>query len=242
MTAVFVSDLHLCPTRPVITGLFFDFLAECLRGVDHLYILGDLFEYWVGDDALVEPFNAEVCKRLRQSGVSSSVVVGNRDFLLGEQFEQASGCRLLADETVVEIGGERILLLHGDTLCTDDVPYQDFRLMVRAHAWQADFLAKPLAERLAYVEELRRHSEAQKQHKEMVLMDANQNAVESAFTRHQISLMVHGHTHRLATHSHKVSGHVCTRHVLGDWKETSTGGNYLSLTAGKWQRHSWRER
>lgn len=241
MTAVFVSDLHLCPTRPVITGLFFDFLAECLRDVDHLYILGDLFEYWVGDDAIADPFNAEVCRQLKRSGVPTSVVVGNRDFLLGEQFEQSSGCHLLADETIVEIDGARVLLMHGDTLCTEDDAYQDFRSMVRTPSWQEAFLAKPLSERLSYVEELRRLSETQKQHKDMMIMDANEVAIESAFVRHQASLMVHGHTHRLATHTHTANATTCTRFVLGDWKETNSGGNFLSLSQGQWQRHTWHQ-
>lgn len=240
MSAVFVSDIHLCPSRPVITGLFFDFLKECLEDTDHLFILGDLFEYWVGDDSLDDPFNCSVCEALRATGIPTSIVVGNRDFLLGQRFAEASKTLLLPDECVVEVNGLRVLLLHGDTLCTDDHAYQEFRGEVRTAEWQADFLQRPLQDRLAYVENLRQISLSQKAQKAMSIMDANAQAVEAAFVKHDITHMVHGHTHRLATHTHAIDRRQCVRHVLGDWREQPNGGNYLRLHGQAWTRHVWR--
>lgn len=239
MTTLFVSDLHLCPTRPVLTGLFFDFLAKSMSTADHLYILGDLFEYWIGDDALSDPFNASVCTALRNCPTPISLIVGNRDFLIGEAFCTNSGVRLLPEETVIDIEGTPTLLLHGDTLCTDDVEYQRFRHQVRSSTWQAEFLAQTLAQRNAIVERMRSQSKQQKQEKSMALMDVNEETVQQAFRTHQVKQMVHGHTHRLNTHQHVVDGQPCTRYVLGDWEELPRGGNFLACHQGQWQRHTW---
>lgn len=240
MAVLFASDLHLCPTRPVLTGLFCDFLQEVVPGHAALYLLGDVFEYWAGDDDLDDPFNAHVCAALKATGVPLYVLPGNRDFLFGEAFCRASGAKLLADEVVHEIAGTPTLLLHGDTLCSDDVAYQDFRREVRSPRWRADFLARPLTERKQMIEALRRQSEAQKQIKAMTIMDVNTDSVIAAFRQHGVTQMIHGHTHRLATHTHAVDGRDCTRHVLGDWHESNDGGNYLRCTPQGWCRHRWR--
>lgn len=239
MTVLFVSDLHLCPTRPVLTGLFCDFLKDVVPGSDALYLLGDLFEYWAGDDDLDDPFNARICAALKACTLPKYVLPGNRDFLFGEAFCAATGATLLPDEIVHDIAGTPTLLLHGDTLCTDDVAYQDFRRMVRNPQWQQAFLARPLAERKAQIEQLRLQSEQQKQQKPMAIMDVNKEAVIDAFRRHHVSTMIHGHTHRLASHHYEIDGRKCVRHVLGDWHEHMHGGNYLACSPDGWQRGMW---
>lgn len=241
MTTLFVSDLHLCPSRPVTAGLFLAFLHECVPGSKALYLLGDIFEYWVGDDALQDDnFSAEICAALKATEVPIYVIVGNRDFLLAQAFCRAAGATLLPEEMVLDIEGVPTLLLHGDSLCTDDTAYMDFRRTVRSSAWQENFLSHPLPARKAQVEALRKQSEMQKQGKSMEIMDANPGAIVDAFRRHGVRHMVHGHTHRLATHQHEVDGVECIRHVLGDWHENPHGGNYLTCSKGQWQRHLWR--
>lgn len=240
MAVLFVSDLHLCPTRPVLTGLFCDFLKEIVPGNDALYLLGDIFEYWAGDDDLSDPFNASICAALQACTLPKYVLPGNRDFLFDEAFCAATGTTLLPDEIVHDIAGTPTLLLHGDTLCTDDTAYQAFREQVRSTAWRETFLIQPLPARKAQIEALRRRSEELKQMKSMTIMDVNPEAVAAAFRRHGVSSMIHGHTHRLQTHEHLVDGRACTRHVLGDWHDTPQGGNYLACHAHGWQRKTWR--
>ncbi|HTJ97246.1 MAG TPA: UDP-2,3-diacylglucosamine diphosphatase [Rhodocyclaceae bacterium] len=239
MTALFVSDLHLCAERPVMTGLFCDFLHEVAPQAETLYILGDLFEYWAGDDDLSDPFNAKVCAAIKAVGVKTYVLPGNRDFLFGDEFCAATGAELLADEVVHDIAGTPTLILHGDTLCTDDTAYQDFRRTVRSQAWRDEFLSLPLATRKAQIEDLRRRSEEQKQTKSMAIMDVNQDAVAEAFRRHGVGSMIHGHTHRIGTHYYTLDGQKCVRHVLGDWHEHMHGGNYLACSPDGWQRGIW---
>ena len=239
MAVLFVSDLHLCPTRPVLTGLFLDLLKDVVPGNDALYLLGDIFEYWAGDDDLDDPFNAKICAALKACSLPKYVLPGNRDFLFGAGFSAATGSELLPDEIVHDIAGTPTLILHGDTLCTDDVAYQDFRRMVRSPQWQAAFLARPLAERKAQIEELRRRSEEQKQQKSVEIMDVNKDAVIDAFRQHGVRTMIHGHTHRLASHYYEVDGEKCIRHVLGDWHDHPHGGNYLACSADGWQRGTW---
>jgi len=225
--ALFISDLHLCPTRPAIVRLFGDFLTHQARQADALYILGDLFEYWAGDDSGDDAFNAAVCaalKDLADSGTALSFIAGNRDFLADAGFAEASGARMLAEPTLTDIAGSPTLLMHGDTLCSDDAAYQDFRHEVRSTAWRSRFLAQPLAERKAQIEALRRKSEQEKQIKSAAIMDVNAGAVAAALRSHGYPRLIHGHTHRPAHHSHAVDGHLCERWVLGDWYEN---GNYL---------------
>jgi UDP-2,3-diacylglucosamine hydrolase len=239
MPVLFVSDLHLCTERPALTGLFLDFLKEVVPGNDALYLLGDIFEYWAGDDDLDDPFNARICAAIKACELPKYVLPGNRDFLFGAAFEAATGAQLLPDEIVHDVAGTQTLLLHGDTLCTDDVAYQDFRRMVRNPQWQRAFLARPLAERKAQIEAMRRGSEEQKQQKSMAIMDVNPDAVTAAFRRHGVATMIHGHTHRLASHHYDVDGRECVRHVLGDWHDNPHGGNYLACSPDGWQRGVW---
>lgn len=232
--ALFISDLHLCPTRPAITRLFLDFLARQARQADSLYILGDLFDYWAGDDALddpAEPFNLAICTALKQladSGTRVFFIAGNRDFLAGAGFAGATGAILLAEPQLVDIAGTKTLLLHGDTLCTDDLAYQEFRATVRTAAWRKAFLAQPLAERKTRIEALRQQSEQEKLSKPAASMDANVEAVAAALRNHGYPRIIHGHTHRPARHAHAIDGHLCERWVLGDWYDS---GSYLLCDA-----------
>ena len=194
---------------------------------ERLYILGDLFDYWVGDDTLAEPMPAQVASALRELSSGDTQVFlmhGNRDFLIGTRFAIAAGLQLLPDPSVVMLCGAPTLLMHGDTLCTDDVDYLRFRETVRNAAWQAEFLAKPLAEREHFAQSVRSESETAKKIKPMAIMDVSPAAVESVLRQHHYPRLIHGHTHRPATHEHLVDGHVCERRVLADWYER---GSYL---------------
>ncbi len=224
---LFISDLHLTAERPAATALFYRFLVEIAPAAQALYILGDLFEAWVGDDALQDPFHARVAAGLRtisEGGVALYLMHGNRDFLLGEEFCRATGASLLAEPHVAVLHDRATLLLHGDVLCTDDVEYQKFRYLVRDPAWQAGFLGRPLAERQAMARELRARSEQGKMGKPAEIMDANGDAVAEAFRRYGVDCMIHGHTHRPARHRLLVDGRPCERWVLPDWYDT---GGYL---------------
>ena len=227
MAVLFVSDLHLCPSRPTIHRLFLDFLSGPARGAEALYILGDLFEYWAGDDDLPDPFNASIATALAAcvtSGVKMFFMRGNRDFLVGERFAGAAGVTLLADPTLIDLRGQPTLLTHGDDLCTDDTAYQDFRRKVRAPAWIDDFLAQPLRERKREIARLRALSETEKKKKPAAIMDVNAGAVADLLRRHGYPRLIHGHTHRPAQHEHLVDGRRCERWVLADWYEH---GSYL---------------
>ncbi|MCX7175104.1 MAG: UDP-2,3-diacylglucosamine diphosphatase [Proteobacteria bacterium] len=225
--ALFISDLHLCPTRPAIVRLFEEFLSGQARQADALYILGDLFEYWAGDDSLSDTFNAAICaalKDLADRGTRVSFIAGNRDFLADTGFAMASGAEMLTDPALIDIASSATLLMHGDTLCSDDAAYQAFRLTVRSAEWRTRFLALPLAERKAQIEALRRKSENEKQIKSAAIMDVNATTVATVLRSHGYPRLIHGHTHRPAHHTHAVDGHICERWVLGDWYGN---GNYL---------------
>ena len=222
---LFVADLHLDESRPGIIAQFERLLDTVAPGADALYILGDLFDAWAGDDDLADPFNAGVCatlKALKQAGTQTFFLPGNRDFLVGADFAVAAGIALLADETVVDLGGVPTLLLHGDTLCTGDTAYQAFRAQVRDPAWQRAALTRPVAERLAIAQDLREKSEGAKQGKAMAIMDAAPEAVERAFAQSGCTQMIHGHTHRPARHVHRVAGIERVRWVLADWYERAS--------------------
>jgi UDP-2,3-diacylglucosamine hydrolase len=229
---LFASDLHLCPARPGTVHLFERFLAGPARDATALYLLGDLFEYWAGDDDLADPFNADICAAIRKVGSGGAAIFflpGNRDFLVGADFCAATGSRLLPEEIVVDIAGTRTLLLHGDTLCTDDADYQRFRALVRDERWQREFLALPLAERRARIEQLRERSEQEKQTKAYEIMDVAPGSVQAAFRCHEVGRMIHGHTHRPARHEVDIGGRIAERWVLPDWSETL--GGYLACDA-----------
>ena len=224
MSSLFISDLHLDDMRPQITDLFARFLTEEARDADALYILGDLFESWIGDDddASLALRVAHALRALSDSGVPIYFMHGNRDFLLGASYAERAGMTLLADPTILDLHGERVLLMHGDTLCIDDIEYQKFRMLVRNPAWQAQFLAKPLAERGAFAAQARGESRKQTAMKAAEIMDVNQGAVESAMRTHGVRRLIHGHTHRPATHRFDLDGTSAERIVLGDWYEQTS--------------------
>jgi UDP-2,3-diacylglucosamine hydrolase len=228
---LFVSDLHLSACRPETADRFVAFLAGPARPARALFILGDLFDYWAGDDDLAEPFNrriGEALAGLTGAGTEVFFIPGNRDFLIGPAFAAATGIQLMDEPMVSDIGGMPTLLLHGDTLCTDDADYQAFRAMVRTQAWRDDFLARPLAERRARIEALRARSEGEKQTKSMAIMDVNDAAVAEAYRLHGVTRMIHGHTHRQNSHKLRVDGRACQRWVLGEW---GAAGNALACDA-----------
>ena len=229
---LFISDCHLCDSRPHITQAFIAFLANTAANAQALYILGDLFEYWAGDDAIAAGGQQPVIhalNNLTSHGVPIFLMHGNRDFLLGHDFEKATGINILADPSLITLFGESVLLSHGDALCTDDVAYQQFRTEVRSSAWQTQFLGQPLAKRIAYIEQLRAKSEQEKSSKSMAIMDVNGEAVDALLRKFAYPpLFIHGHTHRPNRHIHRVDGHECERWVLGDWYEQ---GSYLELSA-----------
>ena len=220
MHTLFISDLHLSAERPAIGALFLDFLRTRAPRAEALYILGDLFEYWIGDDAAALPEYQTLIAGLRaltQAGVPVYVMHGNRDFLLGSGFEQQTGCQLLPDPTVISLYGSNTLLMHGDTLCTDDVAYLKFRVMVRNPDWVKMFLGKTIAERDAIVRDYREISKAATAVKKPEIMDVNQGAVESTLRQHGVQHLIHGHTHRPAQHRFMLDGVAVQRTVLGDW-------------------------
>ena len=233
---LFVSDLHLCSERPRITRLFERFIADTAPKAESLYILGDLFEYWIGDDQLdVDPLARDVVQRLKglaASGTKIFFMHGNRDFLLGKRFALEAKLEILTDPTLIHISDRPVLLLHGDTLCTDDVAYQSFRRQVRSSSWQRTTLAKPCAERMTLAQSIRSRSDMEKSLKAEAIMDVNATTVAGTFREYGYPLMVHGHTHRPARHEHLINGRTCVRWVLQDWHEF---GGYLANTDGEWQ-------
>lgn len=218
--SLFISDLHLCSAEPQISEAFRRFLRDVAPAAEALYILGDLFEYWAGDDDLEDPLHQEVANLLdglAAQGVRIYLMHGNRDLLIGQRFVEACGGTLLPDPTVVELYGVRTLLSHGDALCTDDVAYQAFRTQVRDPRWQAGFLAQPLAQRRALIQQVRAKSNEEKQIKSAEIMDANVDAVAALLRDHGYPRLIHGHTHRPAHHRLHLDGHDCERWVLSDW-------------------------
>jgi UDP-2,3-diacylglucosamine hydrolase len=227
--SLFISDLHLTEERPEANERFIGFLEEKARHADALYILGDFFEYWIGDDDIVEPFNAVVVGLLRdltRKGTPVRFMHGNRDFLIGERFCAASGAQLLQDPTVAEVEGVKTLLMHGDTLCTDDLDYQAWRRTARNPAFQADFLSKSLPERRRLIVQMRERSKEVVQGKPAEIMDVNGDAVREVLRRHDVSRLIHGHTHRPGRHTIEVDGRRCERWVLPDWYDR---GGYVEV-------------
>ena len=233
--ALFVSDLHLSADLPKTTERFFGFLRDHALKTKALYLLGDIFEYWAGDDDLEDLFHRDVVHALRSvsdHGVSVYWIAGNRDFLVGETFARACGMRLLGEPHVAEIAGKRVLLLHGDAQCTDDTAYMAFRLQVRDPEWQRAFLARPLAERKAIISGMREGSRQAQREKPMAIMDVNAAEIARLFDSYEVTLMIHGHTHRPQVHD--LDGRV--RHVLPDWDcdaEVVRGGWVAMNAAGE---------
>ena len=221
MTTLFISDLHLDEARPHILDLFEQFLAGEARQADALYILGDLFEAWVGDDddSALATRIARAIRGLADSGVPVFFIVGNRDFLLGRDYAARCGMRLLEDGTIIDLYGTPTLLMHGDTLCTADLEYQEFRAQVRDEEWQRQFLAQPLDQRRAFAARARDASTAHTGRTDMTIMDVTPEAVVETMQRAGVRHLIHGHTHRPAVHHFRLDTGNAERIVLGDWYE-----------------------
>lgn len=228
---LFISDLHLCSSRPHITDSFITFLTTQATSARALYILGDLFEYWAGDDDIANPTNQAIINALRaltQHGTKLYLMHGNRDFLLGDAFCTATGATILNDPTLLNLYGKKVLLSHGDDLCTDDVAYIAFKAEVRKPEWITNFLSQPLAARKAYIESVRLRSEQEKKVKSLEIMDVNQAAVHALLQQHGYpDIFIHGHTHRPNVHTHTLDDKNIMRLVLGDWYEQ---GSYLKFS------------
>ncbi len=249
--AMFVSDVHLSAEHPATTAAFLRFIDDEVAGrTERLYLLGDLFEYWAGDDTIDDasadlPADAlalrivAALRALSDSGIALAFMAGNRDFLIGDAFAAAAGLTLLADPHRVNVAGVDLLLSHGDALCVDDVDYQSFRAMVRDPAWQRSFLAKPLAERRAVIAGVRIRSEESKREKPAFIMDVNDGAVCELLAANDGAALIHGHTHRPAHHIHAVGDAPRERWVLTDWdadargREPAPRGGGLALRGGK---------
>lgn len=259
--SLFISDLHLSADHPHSMAAFRRFITTSAPKAEALYILGDLFEYWAGDDDLHDPFHQLVISALHSlsaplspdsdTTTSQSTMLpknasrvagylplagerdgdslrenhmtrvylmhGNRDLLMGEALAEACGAMLLSDPTLIDLYGTPTLLSHGDLLCTDDVEYQNFRTHVHSLDFTRQFLARPLAERKTYIEQLRARSDTEKQSKSSEIMDVNDDAVAHLLREYNYPRLIHGHTHRPKRHEHVVDGHLCERWVLGDW-------------------------
>ena len=234
MARLFVSDVHLDASEPRAIEQFLGFLERHAARAEALYILGDLFETWVGDD------DASADKRLvgaalhtlTARGVACFVLHGNRDFLLGREFCERTGCRLLTDPIVAEFDGERVLLTHGDALCTDDHPYQELRSIVRTPQWQRRFLALPLADRELLADQARAGSRQHTSRTIPYIMDVNDGAVAAAFRATGVRRIIHGHTHRPGIHEMLIDGEPARRIVLGAWYEQ---GSYLLFESGRYE-------
>ena len=237
MTTLFISDLHLDDRRPETTALLKEFLQDEAVNADALYILGDLFEFWLGDD-VPSKCSVEVASalsRLRGNGVPCYFMHGNRDFLLQHDYAKLAGVELLPEEHVIDLFGEQVLLMHGDSLCTDDIAYQQMRTVVRTADWQQETLSKTPQERLQMALQLREASADHKGNEDMSIMDVNLDEVKRTFERHNVLRMIHGHTHRPATHDLEINGKSAQRIVLGDWY---TQGSVLRVQPGSYELSS----
>ena len=221
MTTLFIADIHLGNEHPEISQRFCDFLRSEARSAEALYILGDLFEVWIGDDGMQPEHEAAIAalRELTVSGVPVYVMHGNRDFLLGKEFEAMSGCKLIDDPIVINLYGRPTLLMHGDTLCTDDHDYLQFRTQTRNSQWQQQFLSQSVEQRVAIARHYREESRKRSQGKSQEIMDVNSEAVIDIMERYGVARLIHGHTHRPAVHDIEVDLHPAQRIVLGDWYE-----------------------
>jgi len=219
MTTLFISDLHLSPSDPARIQLTVDFLKTHTSNIKSLYILGDLFNTWLGDDIVDEEFEPliEQLQQLHQSGIKTYLMVGNRDFMMGKEFAQRAGCELLKDSCIIDLYGTKTLLLHGDTLCIDDTSYQRYRLWSRNKLLQWCFLHLSANYRQGISDKIKQKSREQKQTKSAIIMDVNQHEVERVMEKYGVHQLIHGHTHRPAIHKLMIKGQPAKRIVLGDW-------------------------
>jgi UDP-2,3-diacylglucosamine hydrolase len=230
--ALFISDLHLQAAHPETCEAFYAFLQERALASQALYLLGDLFEYWAGDDDLIDPLHQQISQAIRtvsDAGVAVYWIAGNRDFLVGSAFAAATGATVLAEPHVAEIGGQRVTLVHGDAECTDDSKYMAFRAQVRDPAWQAQFLAMPLAQRKAIIAGMREGSKEAHSTKSAEIMDVAPAAVDALFARTGSDIIIHGHTHRPALHQDGAR----RRYVLPDWEPHAdpARGGWIAITS-----------
>jgi len=227
---VFISDLHLAPERPQIIELFLRFCDEVAAPADTLYILGDFLEYWLGDDDPSPALTPVFDKLIELSEKHKTRIIfmhGNRDFLVGEKLAERCHFELIKSDTLkIKIQDQDVLLMHGDTLCTDDIEYQKFRQLVRSEQWQQDILSKTIEERTQIAKKLREQSKKSTTEKEESIMDVNKQETEKVFIDNHVNVVIHGHTHRPAVHQQVINGQNTTRVVLGDWFKT---GSYLQL-------------
>lgn len=238
MTRLFISDTHLSEDEPALTDSFFRFLTERAKGSEALYILGDLFDAWIGDDEATE-LSQSVIRKLRDladSGTRLYLMHGNRDFLIGQDFARAAGCELLPDPTVINLYGQPALLTHGDSFCTRDQEYMAFRRQVRSPRWQAEVLSRPLEERRELARQLRSQSSSMNSNKAQDIMDVTPEEVTKAMRREATPLVIHGHTHRPARHAVQLGDQQAERIVLGDWHQR---GWCLRAEPGNLQLESW---
>ncbi|MCA6064038.1 UDP-2,3-diacylglucosamine diphosphatase [Thalassolituus marinus] len=222
MSIRLISDIHLEPARQAQAQGFIHYLADLPDDTEELYILGDFFEVWMGDD-FAHPFVSAIkdaLKAVSDRGITIWLMHGNRDFLLGDQFARESGTILLEDPSVVTFGDERVLLMHGDSLCTADIEYMKVREMLRDKAWQADFLNKSLEERMAFARQARSESQSAHQMKSAEIMDVTQADVDRCMQEADVSILIHGHTHRPAVHDWLFDNQQRQRLVLGDWSDS----------------------
>ena len=226
MTKLFISDLHLHQTRPEVTGLFQDFIDELLTITTpnpELYILGDLFEFWIGDD-FEDPLYSEITNQLKnlvKSGIKTYLMHGNRDFLIGENFLSMTGIELLKEPTIFSYKEKNIMLSHGDQFCIDDIEYQAYRKIVRNQEWQRSFLSFPIDKRLKILNEARDASIQSQDMKSNEIMDVNVNEVAAVVQKNNIDILIHGHTHRPRSHTIDIETKKSVRLVLGDWSASS---------------------
>ena len=228
--SLLLSDVHLCEDRPTQVNRFIALLEEHTGHAQSVFILGDLFEYWIGDDDCTSALAQRVItglKALSKSGCQTYFICGNRDFLIGSQFADQAGITCLSDPCLMDIQGTPTILMHGDLLCTDDTAYLAFRAQVRDPLWQKQFLAQPLAVRHSIARGATAESGKAKQEKSEEIMDATEIAVRSVFQQFQAQRLIHGHTHRPGHHQRQIDGQTCDRWVLPDWYET---GGYLKVT------------
>ncbi|MFB9885094.1 UDP-2,3-diacylglucosamine diphosphatase [Balneatrix alpica] len=234
MTTLFISDLHLDPKRPDIHQALLALLAREAEGLEALYLLGDIFEYWIGDDG-VQPWQLQLAKVLRQlhdQGCRLYFQHGNRDFLLGEAYAEHCGMQLLAEEQRIDLYGTAVLLMHGDSLCTQDQAYMAFRQQVRQPAWIQQVLSLPLQERIKLAEQMRAQSKMAASNKADDIMDVTPAEVEAALARHQVNILIHGHTHRPQRHPLAEGKE---RIVLGDWDKQGWLLRVADANPAHWQ-------
>ncbi len=224
MTTYFISDLHLCEQQPQITRLFTQFCRDKACQAQALYILGDFFEYWLGDDVAINGSDkvAQVVQKelfsLNQQGIKLYFMAGNRDFLLGETYADSCGIQIIQEPTTIDLHGKQVLLIHGDAECTDDIAYQKTRSMFRDPQWQEQFLNMTIEQRIDFAEKARQQSQQHTQNASADIMDVNQSAIDNLYTEHQVDTIIHGHTHRPAIHQNDNKQRI----VLGDWHHQSS--------------------